>query len=250
MCGRIALYEDPGHLARLLDAGISPELLDGFRPHWNIGPTSDILGAYDHRGGGDRELASFRWGLVPRWAKDPSAIRSTFNARAETVATKPMFRSAFRTSRILVPVDAFYEWEALAPKKKQPYAFTRADGEPIVFAGLREWWRDAEGHELNTATIITTEAGPDMPIHDRQPVVLERGSWGMWLDPGLTDVDKLQPLLVPTVKGTLVHYPVSREVGNVANDRPELMEAVALEGDPGGTTPELWTTPEASRDGA
>ena len=144
-----------------------------------------------------------------------------------------MFRTAFRKSRILVPADAFYEWERLDPKHKQPYTFTRADGEPIVFAGLREWWRDAGGRELNTATIITTEAGPDMPIHDRQPVVLEPGDWERWLDPTCTDVDKLQPLLVPTARGTLVHHPVGKSVGNVRNDGPELLETVALDGDPG-----------------
>lgn len=147
MCGRIALYEEPDHLARMLNAGVSPDLLEGFRPRWNIAPTSAILGAYDHRDG-NRELTLFKWGLVPRWAKNPAESKSAFNARAETLATKPMFRSAFRSSRILIPVDAFYEWETVAPKVKQPYAFRRADGEPTVFAGLREWWRDAEGREL------------------------------------------------------------------------------------------------------
>lgn len=161
-------------------------------------------------------------------AKNPMAVKSTFNARGETVATKPMFRSAFKKSRILVPVDAFYEWKAGTPK--QPYAFTRADGSPIVFAGLREWWRDAEGVELHTAT---TMAGPDMPIHNRQPVVLERENWEYWLDPEVTDPEKLQPLLRPTIQGTLVHHPIGREVGNVRNDGPELLEAIALEGDPG-----------------
>jgi putative SOS response-associated peptidase YedK len=232
MCGRIALYEEPDHLARMLNAGVSPDLLEGFRPRWNIAPTSAILGAYDHRDG-NRELTLFKWGLVPRWAKNPAESKSAFNARAETLATKPMFRSAFRSSRILIPVDAFYEWETVAPKVKQPYAFRRADGEPTVFAGLREWWRDAEGRELNSATIITTEAGPDMPIHNRQPVVLEAEAWDFWLDPQITKVEKLLPLLVPTVKGTLVHHPVGKGVGNVRNDSPELVEAVALEGDLG-----------------
>jgi putative SOS response-associated peptidase YedK len=234
MCGRIALYDEPGHVARILGADVDPDLADAFRPSWNIGPTSRILGVYDRRG--ERELTMFKWGLVPKWAKDPSAIRSTFNARAETLASKPMFRTAFRSSRILVPVDAFYEWQTRAPKEKQPYAFQRADGDPIVFAGLREWWRDAEGQELNTATIITTEAGPDMPIHNRQPVVLERTKWDFWLDPSVTDVEKLQPLLVPTVEGTLVRHPVTKDVGNVRNNGPELVEAIALGGDSGRDT--------------
>jgi putative SOS response-associated peptidase YedK len=230
MCGRIALYDEPDRLARMLDAGVDPDLLTKWRPGWNLAPTDRILGVTERHG--ERTLRAYKWGLVPSWAKTPD-IKATFNARAESLATRPMFRTAFRKSRILVPADAFYEWQKLGPKVKQPYAFTRADGDPIVFAGLREWWRDAEGIELNTATIITTEAGPDMPIHNRQPVVLDPVNWEEWLDPALTDVSELEPLLVPTVKGTLVHHPVNTSVGNVRNDGPELLEAIALEGDPG-----------------
>jgi putative SOS response-associated peptidase YedK len=133
---------------------------------------------------------------VPFWAKDPSAIKSTFNARAETVVTKPMFRKAFADQDILVPVDAFCEGKTLPPKVKQPYAFTRADGEPVMFAGLREWWKDAEGRELRTAIIITTETGPDMPIHNRQSVVLVPNSWDQWLNWEAHDVEAREKLLV------------------------------------------------------
>jgi len=180
MCGRIALYSDVPRLARLLDAGIDPEVVDEFGPSWNIGPMSTILGVSEDAAG-DRTMGLYRWGLVPAGARDPASIRNTFNARAETVATRPTFRAAFRQRRILVPVDAFYEWKGGAIK--QPYVFKRADGDPVVFAGLRERWRGVDGSELRTATIITTEAGPDMPVHDRQPVVLERGAWEHWLDP-------------------------------------------------------------------
>jgi putative SOS response-associated peptidase YedK len=225
MCGRIALYSDTPHLAQLLEAGIDPALVDGLRPRWNIGPMSTILGVSESAEG-ERTLGAYRWGLVPAWAKDPAALRSTFNARAETVAVKPMFRSAFKRGRILVPVDGFYEWQAGTPK--QPFAFRRADGQPVVFAGLREWWRGDDGTELRTATIITTESGPDMPIHDREPVVLEREAWEHWLDPAVTARDELEPLLRPTVEGTLVHYLVGRAVGNVRNDGPELIDPVAV----------------------
>jgi putative SOS response-associated peptidase YedK len=231
MCGRIALYDDPDHLARLLDAGVDPALLSDWKPAWNVAPTDSILGVSERRG--DRTLRSYSWGLVPSWANDPSAIKGTFNARAESVATKPTFRTAFRKGRILVPVDAFYEWKTCGRKQKQPYAFRRADGEPIVFAGLREWWRGDDGTVLNTATIITTVAGPDMPIHNRQPVVLERTTWDHWLDPEVSDPEELEPLLVPTVEGTLINHPVGKGVGNVRNDGPELMEAVAVQEDLG-----------------
>ncbi len=230
MCGRIALYDDPDHLARLLDAGVDPEVLAAWKPAWNVAPTDSILGGSERHG--QRTLRSYRWGLVPSWSKSPD-MKGTFNARAESVATKPTFRTAFRKGRILVPVDAFYEWARLGPKDKQPYAFRRADGQPIVFAGLREWWRGDDGTELNTATIITTVAGPDMPIHNRQPVVLDQVDWDHWLDPGVTNPGDLEPLLVPTTEGTLVHHPVGKGVGNVRNDGPDLMEAIAVQGDLG-----------------
>jgi putative SOS response-associated peptidase YedK len=225
MCGRVALYEEPSRLARVLDARAVVDD-DQVRPSWNVGPQADLLGVRQ-TSEGERELSVYRWGLVPRWAKDPN-IKGTFNARAETIATKPMFRSAFARWRILVPVDAFYEWQR-TDRVKQPFAFKRADGEPVVFAGLREWWRGEDGTELRTATVITTDAGPDMPIHDRQPVVLERTDWDLWLDPALHDPRALRPLLVPTVAGTLVHYPVDRAVGNVRNDRPELLDEVTAD---------------------
>jgi len=227
MCGRLALYSDAPRLARLLEAGLDPELVDGLPPRWNVGPTSAILGVSE-RPDGRRTIGAYRWGLVPSQARDPAAVRNTFNARAETVATKPMFRSAFKRGRVLIPVDAFYEWKAGSPK--QPYAFTRADKEPVVFAGLREWWRGHDGTELRTATIITTQAGPDMPIHSRQPVVLEEENWARWLDPGATGGPELLGLLGPTREGTLVHHPVDRAVGNVRNEGPELVEEVVLPG--------------------
>jgi putative SOS response-associated peptidase YedK len=121
-----------------------------------------------------------------------------------------------------------YEWKVGSPK--QPYAFTRADGGPVVFAGLRERWRGRDGTELHTAAIITTEAWPDMPTHDRQPVVLDRHDWEHWLDPDVTDRHELEPLLRPSKKGTLVHYPVGRAIGNVRNDGPELIDAVTPPG--------------------
>lgn len=231
MCGRIALYDDPDRLARLLDAGVDPDLMATWRPSWNVGPTAPILGVSERHG--RRILGAYKWGLVPSWAKNPAAVTGTFNVWAESVATKPMFRSAFERRRILVPVDAFYEWQKLGPKEKQPYVFQRADGQPVVFAGLREWWRDAEGQELRSATIITTEAGPDMPIHNREPVVLEPENWDLWLDPGLTGGAELARLLAPTAAGTLVHHPVGKEVGSTRNDRPELLEPIDLDGDGG-----------------
>ena len=226
MCGRIALYSEPDRLARILDAQLSLDL-EHWHRSWNVGPTRTVLGASDQPDG-VRILAPYRWGLVPMWAKDPAALKSTFNARAETVATKPTFRSAFKRSRILVPVDAFYEWSTVG-KVKTPNVFLRCDGEPIVFAGLAERWKGPDDSVMHSATIITTGAGPDMDgIHDRMPVVLERESWDHWLDRDVEDRDELEPLLHPAPAGTLVHHQVDRSVGNVRNDGPELLDEVTL----------------------
>jgi putative SOS response-associated peptidase YedK len=236
MCGRIALYTDPDRMARILGAGLADRMVADWHPSWNVAPTRPIFGVSESKGG--RMLDQYRWGLVPSWVKDPKTVKSTFNARAESLASKPMFRSAFESRRILIPVDEFYEWETLGPKQKQPYAFRRADGEPIVLAGLREWNPELDGCG-RTATIITTQAGPDMPIHNRQPVVLERDVWDLWLDGDVTDRDELESLLRATVGGTLIHHPVGKAVGNVNNDGPELVEAVALEADDGQSS--LWS---------
>jgi len=225
MCGRIALYSDPPRLARLVEAGIDPGLVDGVGPHWNVGPTATILGARESSDG-HRVLRPYRWGLVPRMAKDASSHKGTFNARAETVATKQMFRHAFMRGRALIPADGFFEWKTVG-NIKQPYYFHRADGFPVVFAGLTECWQGEGADPVYSATIITTMSGSDMDgIHDRMPVILEQGAWDHWLDPDVIERDDLEPMLHPAPEGTLVHYPVSNEVGNIRNDRPELLHPV------------------------
>jgi putative SOS response-associated peptidase YedK len=223
MCGRIALYDEPDQVARVLDARLAVDL-EGWRPAWNVGPSRTILGVAPDRDG-RRVLDAYRWGLVPSWVKDPSTIKNTFNARAESVPTKPMYRYAFENWRILVPVDGFFEWEQLRTGKKQPHYFTRGDGQPLVFAGLQARWRGAEGTELHTATIITGQAGPDMDgIHDRQPVVLNPDVWDRWLDRANHDREALTQLLHPPA-GVLRHWPVDPAVGSVRNDGPELITA-------------------------
>ena len=272
MCGRISLYSDPDYLARIFDSQLGPDVDRDARPSWNVPPTRSILAiadvpdvadaadAADAAGtpeaagstgdptspGGSpahgvrRELGRYRWGLVPSWAKDPSMATRTFNARAETVASKPAFRSAFTSRRLAVVADGFYEWRQGPGSGKQPYYFTRADGMPLALAGLWEVWRggpaergerDGEGDAgerpaLRTCTVITTSAGPDMEdIHHRMPVVLEPEVLDEWLDPDNRDKPELESLLAASPAGTLIHRAVGRSVGNVRNDGPELIEA-------------------------
>jgi putative SOS response-associated peptidase YedK len=178
-----------------------------------------------------RVLTSYRWGLIPSWAKDTAAGNRLFNARAETVATKAAFRSAFASHRILVPADGFYEWRKRDDGTRQPYYFTRADGAPLAFAGLAEWWRDRDAPPdtpgIRSCTIITTTAGQDMDgIHDRMPVILAPDTFDVWLDPDNDEIPELVSLLRPTPDGTITHHPVSPRVGNVRNNDPSLVAPV------------------------
>jgi putative SOS response-associated peptidase YedK len=177
-----------------------------------------------HPDTGERRLDLLRWGLVPHWAKSPTAIRMTINARAETLATTPMFRDAFaRQRRCLVPADAFYEWQT-AEGRKLPYAIARMDGQPLVFAGLWEGWRGNDGTVIRSFVIITTTANEALrPLHERMPVVLERGDWPAWLGEEPGDV---APLLRPSDAAFRV-WQVGAAVNNVRNDNAGLIAPAA-----------------------
>ena len=225
MCGRVALYSPTTRMARLLDAvlacGIDP---DGV-PSWNLGPMRTLFGVtqLDET----RTMHDFRWGLVPSWSKDPSMGNLTINARCETVAEKPSFREAFIKRPCAIPVDGFFEWGHLGNSPKQPHYFTRRDGEPMVFAGLYEYWTDTSipnSPVLATCTVITTEPGVDIDgIHDRQPVVLELDSVEQWINTNKYSPQQRYELLKPSEKGILTHVGVGKDVGSIYNDGPEII---------------------------
>jgi len=247
MCGRIALYTPPDRLARFLDATLADDVDPAGTPSWNLAPTREVLGLIDAsaaRGASratvpGRVLETYRWGLVPSWAKDTTSAGRLFNARAETVTTRPAFRAAFEGRRLAVVADGFYEWRKGPGRLRQPYFFSRADGEPMTMAGLWEVWRDpAEGTGapwLRTCTIITTRAGRDMAgIHDRMPVVFELDRLEPWLDPTNADTEALVALLERPGDSRLVHHPVDPRVGNVRNDDASLITAASEQPTLGG----------------
>ena len=224
MCGRVALFTPPARLARLLDAALASGIEPEGYPSWNVGPQRRLFAVTEGRAG--RVLDQFRWGLVPSWAKDPLIGNRLFNARGETVAQKPSFRSAFAKRPCAIPVDGFYEWDHRPGQPKQPNFFTRTDGQPMVFAGLFEHWQSpdnpGDARVLSTCTVITTAPSVDMDeIHDRMPVVLSIGDVGTWLNVADHDPDERLALLRPAPPGTLSHYAVDPGVGNVRNDGPE-----------------------------
>jgi putative SOS response-associated peptidase YedK len=166
-----------------------------FEPRYNIPPTVDI--PVIRFADGKRRLSMMRWGLLPPWTKDPKKSPLLNNARAETVAEKPSFRSAFKKRRCLIPASGFFEWKKEG-QLKQPFYFSRPDDKPLAFAGLWETWNDIE-----SCTIITTEANELMaPIHDRMPVVLGDNDYATWLDPEATSLEKL---LSRTIRRTNLH---------------------------------------------
>jgi putative SOS response-associated peptidase YedK len=172
---------------------------------------------------GKPEFALLRWGLVPYWAKDAKIGYSTINARAEEAQAKPAFRDALRKRRCLVPADAFYEWQNLTPKSRQPFAIGLRSGEPFAFAGLWESWRPKDAEPLETFTILTTDPNEALePIHNRMPVILEPKDYQRWVEPA--DAERLPvDLMRPYPAERMVAWPVSERVGNVRNDYPELL---------------------------
>ena len=235
MCGRFALYTEPARIAHYFGASLAEGHDGEHEPSWNVAPTDEVLGVRDRpqKDGGEpqRVLMTFRWGLIPLWSKDAKSGSRLFNARSETVATRPSFREAFKERRIIVPADGFYEWHKTKTGTRRPHYFTRADGAPLAFAGLAERWRDKQAPKdsppVRSCTIITAPGGADMHgIHDRMPVVLDSATFDLWLDPANEDTEELRALLRPPPAGTVVHHPVDQRVGNVKNNGPELIATV------------------------
>jgi putative SOS response-associated peptidase YedK len=192
---------------------------------YNVAPQTFQPVVRLNRDTGQREIVLMRWGLVPYWSKDAKIGYSTINAKAETVARAPAFRDAFRRRRCLVPADAFYEWQKLDPKHKQPYAIALTSREPYGLAGLWERWRDPQTQQwLETFTIITTEANEVVaPLHNRMPVIVERKDYTRWLSGG----EPAQPpldLLRPFPAEQMTAWKVDPSVGKVSNDAAELLE--------------------------
>jgi putative SOS response-associated peptidase YedK len=219
MCGRYATFLPPEAVVALFQ---TKGPIPNWAPTWNMAPTRDAPVVRLHPDTGDRRLDLLRWGLVPHWAKDPKSVRMTINARGETLASTPMFRDAFARRRCLVPADVFYEWQAI-DGAKHPWAIVRADGQTMVFAGLWEGWRGADGTVIRSFTIVTTGANDTLrPLHDRMPLVLEPDDWPLWLG---EQEDDRAALLRPS-QAAFRTWRVGTAVNNVRNDSATLLEPV------------------------
>lgn len=217
MCGRYAITTAPEAMRQLFKYREMPD----FPPRYNVAPSQPI--PVVRLSDGERQFVLMRWGLIPGFVKDPKSISLLFNARGETVSDRPAFKNAMKRRRCLIPADGFYEWRRDG-KSNRPYFVRRKDGGTIAFAGLWETWIGPNGEELDTATIVTTDASSEIrSIHHRMPVILEPDAWDMWLDTTRVDAQMAQALIAPARDGLLDVYEVSTAVNRAMHDGPELI---------------------------
>lgn len=223
MCGRFGIVYRGAQLAEALEVEWDGEPLP--EPRYNVAP-SQHAPVLRQTAAGPR-LEMLRWGLIPSWAKDPSIGNKLANARAETAAEKPSFRSAFKARRAVVPMSGFYEWQA-RPGGKVPHWIHPAGGDLLLAAGLWEEWRPKDAEPVRTFTILTTTASDFMGrLHERMPVFLGAGEVDRWLSPD-TPPASLSSLLRPGAEDLLLAHPVSTRVNTPRNDDPSLLEPVGL----------------------
>lgn len=221
----MTMRTDVSDVALIFDAQVrDPDAFADLGPRYNVAPTQPIAVVVQRDEGRFVEL--HRWGLVPSYAKGVSAGNRLINARAETIATTPAFRTSFARRRCVIPADGFYEWRRSGDgKRKQPFLIHAADDRPLAFAGVWAPWRDPAGGDwVLSAAVVTTRAnGLVGQIHDRMPVILEPSEWPIWTDPEIRDPGLLTDLLRPASDDLLTLSAVSTAVNNAHNEGPELL---------------------------
>ena len=216
MCGRFVGYRGLDELKKFFPIDHAAcEVMENY----NVAPSQKILCIIQY--GSENRLEKLHWGLVPFWADDISIGGRMINARAETIATKPSFRNAFRKRRCLILADGFFEWKG---KKghKQPIFIALPDNKPFAFAGLWEIWKKKDSDSgYKSCTIITTEASKSIrEIHHRMPTVLKPEVYELWLDSENNHVNQLANILKTGIITEFVSHPVSKQVNSVQNNTP------------------------------
>lgn len=231
MCGRYTITSSEVALQGELDlVGLPVD----YRPRYNIAPTQPVLALVARDG--EFRAGWLRWGLIPYWAKDPAIGNRLINARGETVHEKPSFRTAFEQRRCLIVADGFYEWRREGTAKV-PVWIHRQDRRPFTFAGLWDRWQGADGEQIVSCTIVTTEANDFLrPIHERMPVILPKDERLQWVDP-TADRSSLRALLRSYEADDLRYHAVSTLVNSPANDLPECIEPIEADLSPASGVP-------------
>jgi putative SOS response-associated peptidase YedK len=213
MCGRFSFSYTEKIIEEIFEVEVDTEK---YKPRYNCTPSQNLAVISNEH---PKVLSFYKWGLIPFWAKDIRIGNSLINAKAETILEKSSFRQSFRNRRCLVPADSFYEWKQ--DKEKTPYRVLLKDEEPFAMAGIWDKWKDAEGKEIHSFSIITTEANKMMKeIHNRMPVILPRSEYKNWLE--ISDTDILVSLLKPYDPEKMESYPVSKMLNSPKNDTVEI----------------------------
>jgi putative SOS response-associated peptidase YedK len=225
MCGRYTLSTPSDLVADLLEIQAEADL----SARYNIAPTQEAPIIRLAPGStADREMTLLRWGLVPSWAEDPSIGNRMINARSETVAEKPSFRTSFKKRRCIVPADGFYEWHK-TESGKQPYFFCLKSKLPFGMAGLWDRWEKGSGAPVETFTILTTRPNELVAkAHHRMPVILSQRHVSLWLDPAADTALDFGALWEPYPAAEMAGFPVSTYVNNPANDGPRCIEPLTI----------------------
>lgn len=204
-------------------------------PSWNVAPQTNQPVIRMSPETGKREVVIMRWGLVPFFAESPTIAYSTINAKAETLLTKKAFREPFRRRRCLVPVNSYFEWQAIEPKsrKKQAWAIGLQTEEPFALGGIWDLWKSPDGVPLESYAVVTTESNALLvPLHDRMPLIIDPRDYDRWLEPGNPQRPPVE-LLRPYDADLMKIWRVKPDVGNVRNDRPDLIDPFDPPADPG-----------------
>lgn len=220
MCGRYTITVTLDEL--MMRYEIEGEISPFHKPRYNVSP-GQMVPAVIHDGQ-DHRLGELKWGLIPEWAKEGKIKVPNFNARAETLKQKPMFRVPFQRKRCLIPADSFFEWKKTSDGK-QPIRIMMKNEKLFSMAGLYDTWIREDGTKISSCTVITTSPNDVLQeIHDRMPVILRREDESTWLDRSTNDPASLEKLLKPYPAEEMTHYSVSPQVGNVKNDNPECIK--------------------------
>ena len=225
MCGRFIQISNPEKKkVSIPDLEIDNTVREGFKPHYNIAPTQDIITVLNTS---PPKLVFTHWGLVPFGANDKTIGCRMINARVETMTTKPSFREPFRKRRCIVFADGFYEWKSV-DKSRTPYFIHTKNGEPFAFACLWDRWIDnATGDNLVSSTIITTDANPLVgKIHNRMPVILEPDHYKVWLSPDPLSEHELLNCLHPYPNDKMEAHEISKLVNSPQNDSSEIIKPI------------------------
>ncbi len=225
MCGRFSLTATPDQLIAAFPAFLSPNSIHKLEPRYNIAPSQPVAVITNE---GNHQLDYYSWGLIPAWAKDPKIGYKMINARSETLAEKPSFKSPYRYRRCIIPASGFFEWKREPGKNtKIPHHVQMNTKLPFAMAGLWEIWSSPDGSEIRSCNIITTKPNQIVaPIHNRMPVILPSDAIKQWLDPQLQSPQQLNLLLQPYPAELMEAYPVSTTVNNPRNDSPDCIQPI------------------------